>query len=103
MPVVAGVVTGVHVIGTSVVMAYFRCPTSCPAIVMVVGKQREQHEQYNCQRHVICAAGGFHYAEIVQGEHKDASSLAIFAEPQPVLCKGRQCYLQLRCMFGLFV
>ena len=87
MLVVAGMVTGVHIIGTSVVMAYFRCPTSCPAIMMVVGKQCEQHEQYNCQRHVICAAGGFHYAEIVQGERKDASLLATFAEPQPILCK----------------
>ena len=55
--------------------------------MMVVGKQREQHEQCNCQCHVICAAGGFHYAEIVQGERKDASLLAIFAEPQPILCK----------------
>lgn len=63
MVVVAGMVTGVHIIGTSVVMAYFRCPTSCPAIMMVVGKQCEQHEQYNCQRHVICAAGGFHYVQ----------------------------------------
>ena len=71
--------------------------------MMVVGKQCEQHEQYNCQRHVICAAGGFHYAEIVQGERKDASLLAIFAEPQPILYKDRQCYLQLRCMFGLLV
>ena len=70
--------------------------------MMVVGKQCEQHEQYNCQRHVICAAGRFHYAEIVQGERKDASLLAIFAEPQPILYKDRQCYLQLRCMFGLF-
>ena len=63
MPVVAGMVTGVHIIGTSVVMAYFRCPTSCPAIMMVVGKQCEQHEQYNCQHHVICAAGGFHFVQ----------------------------------------
>ena len=63
MVVVAGMVAGVHIIGTSVVMAYFRCPTSCPAIMMVVGKQCEQHEQYNCQRHVICAAGGFHYVQ----------------------------------------
>lgn len=31
--------------------------------MMVVGKQCEQHEQYNCQRHVICAAGGFHYVQ----------------------------------------
>lgn len=63
MMVVAGMVAGVHIIGTSVVMAYFRCPTSCPAIMMVVGKQCEQHEQYNSQRHVICAAGGFHYLQ----------------------------------------
>ena len=35
--------------------------------MMVVGKQCEQHEQYNCQRHVICAAGGFHYVEIRVG------------------------------------
>jgi len=27
------------------------------------------------------------YAKIVQGERKDASSLAIFAELQPILCK----------------
>ena len=79
MVVVAGMVTGVHIIGTSVVMAYFRCPTSCPAIMMVVGKQCEQHEQYNCQRHVICAAGGFHYVQRrckVSAEHQT---------PQPVL------------------
>ena len=63
MVVVAGMVTGVHIIGTSVVMAYFRCPTSCPAIMMVVRKQCEQHEQYNCQCHVICAAGGFHFMQ----------------------------------------
>jgi hypothetical protein len=63
MLVVAGMVAGVHIIGTSVIMAYFRCPTSCPAIMMVVGKQCEQHEQYNCQRHVICAAGGFHFMQ----------------------------------------
>ena len=31
--------------------------------MMVVGKQCEQHEQYNCQRHVICAAGGFHFVQ----------------------------------------
>lgn len=79
MPVVAGMVAGVHIIGTSVVMAYFRCPTSSPAIVMVVGKQREQHEQYDCQRHVICAAGGFHYVQRsckVSAEHQT---------PQPIL------------------
>ena len=27
------------------------------------------------------------YAKIVQGECRDASLLAIFAEPQPILCK----------------
>ncbi|WP_443961690.1 hypothetical protein, partial [Prevotellamassilia timonensis] len=27
------------------------------------------------------------YAKIVQGERRDASLLAIFAEPQPILCK----------------
>lgn len=76
MPVVARMVTGVHIIGTSVVMAYFRCPTSCPAIMMVVGKQCEQHEQYNCQRHVICAAGGFHFMQ--RGERRTPNAVAYY-------------------------
>lgn len=60
MMAVVSMVAGMHIIGTPVVVANFRRPTSRPAIVMVVGKQREQHDQYNCQCHVICAAGGFH-------------------------------------------
>ena len=40
------------------------------------------------------------YTKIVQGERKDASLLAIFAEPQPILCKdgaNREQNVKLAC------
>ena len=108
MSVVAGMVTGVHIIGTSVVMAYFRCPTSCPAIMMVVGKQCEQHEQYNCQRHVICAAGGFHF---MQRWCKVSAKMQVYLQSLPnrslscakignVVCNSVACSA---CLTGLSV
>lgn len=30
------------------------------------------------------------YANIVQGERREASLLAIYAEPKPILCKGKK-------------
>gem|GEM_PF-2506888 len=108
MPVVAGMVTGVHIIGTSVVMAYFRCPTSCPAIMMVVGKQCEQHEQYNCQRHVICAAGGFHFVKRwckVSAERQACLNVMLrcslsYAKIGNVICNPVAC---LDCLFERLV
>ena len=40
------------------------------------------------------------YTKMVQGERKDASLLAIFAEPQPILCKdsaNREQNVKLAC------